>query len=293
MNKRLILAFFGVCVSWSFSWFAIKHQSNSHVSVYSSLAYRFFASGIICLIIAKLLKYNINIKFSNIKYISISAATNASLNFVCGYTASKYISSGMIAAIFSLSIVTNEIFLAIADKRNISKNTIISSLIGITGLILFILPTIHFSLDVNHTIKGVYFAVIMPIIVCFGYQAMKKCIKQTQMPLLVYISYTFILGGVFSLIIAKILHHKLSFDFGTEYILSLLYLIIFASCVAYISLYYLIQKLGAAKANYTSLIYTVGAILVSTYFEDYQWHLINIVGFFMIILSLFNEFRKK
>ncbi|QED23730.1 DMT family transporter [Candidatus Deianiraea vastatrix] len=293
MNKKIALAFFGICFSWTFSWYALKMQSASQVSIFLSLAYRFFIAALLCLVISKIMCYKMKIDKSNLKYILISGATNASLNFALGYEAAKYIPSGMVAAIMSLSIITNELFSAFCDKRKVSKRTIVSGLIGTVGLILFILPTIKLSEDPRLTMLGISYALCMPILVCFGFQSMKTCVKKTQIPLLVYISYSFIAGCIIAFIVALFQNHNVLWDFSPKYTISLGYLVVFASCIAYLSLYYLIDKIGSARANYSSLIYTIGAIWVSTYFEDYAWSIVNFVGFLMIIASIFNEFRKK
>ena len=83
------------------------------------------------------------------------------------------------------------------------------------------------------------------------------------------------------------------FDFSIAYISSLLYLAIFASCIAYISLYYLMDKIGVAKANYSSFIYTIGAISISTIFEDYEWSILNLAGFTIIMASVYMQFGKN
>ncbi len=292
-NKKILLAFFGICFAWTFSWFALKHQAQSSVSIYTSLSYRFIAAGVLCFFISKKLGYSLKIHPKYYKYILISALCNAFLNFAFGYKASQYIPSGMIAAISSLAIISNELFNSFMIKQKPSRKTIKSGLIGTAGLILFIYPTLQFSSNLIGDFIGFSLAILMAIVVCPGYYAMRKATSESKMEILVFMAYIFIVGGVISLISSAIAGNKIDFDFSINYISSLLYLIIIASCLGYISLYYLINKLGAAKANYASLIYTVGAIWVSTIFEDYTWSIINFFGFAMILLSIYMQFGQK
>ncbi len=294
--NKIALAFFGISFSWTFSWFAVKSQAISQVPIYTSIGYRFILAGILCLIVLKvLMKKSLKINTSAIKFIFISSIFNCFLNFIVGYTSAKYIPTGITAAIMSLTIITSEIFNSIMEKKRPSKKTIMSGAVGFFGLSLFIYPTLKFSNSIVDTTIGFLCAIFMAIIVCPGYYAMKKCVQKHQTPLLHYISYMFLFGGFMSISMSKFINtaNSAMFDFSIAYISSLLYLAIFASCIAYISLYYLMDKIGVAKANYSSFIYTIGAISISTIFEDYEWSILNLAGFTIIMASVYMQFGKN
>ena len=57
--------------------------------------------------------------------------------------------------------------------------------------------------------------------------------------------------------------------------------------------FYLIQKIGSAKANYTALVYPMLALATSAYFENFVFNIFNLVGFALIIVALAIEFNKS
>lgn len=293
MNKKAIIAFIGICFAWSFSWYAIKYQSQSEVSVYLSISYRFFTAFILCWLYLKIFKYEVKIPRKAVKYTLISGFANASLNFIIIYYAVRYITSGIVTAIFSLSIIFSEIVNSIFYKTQLNKKTIISGLIGTIGLTLFLLPTMNIVENKNDFIYGVMLSFIPPIIVPIGIVAMQASTKKYSIPTMTYMLYTFLFGAVISFTIAMISGDRIIFDTSLPYIISFVYSVLIASLIAYSSLFYLAQTIGAARASFTSLVYTIGAMLVSTYFEDYNWGFVNLIGFMLVILSIFTEFKRK
>ena len=68
-----------------------------------------------------------------------------------------------------------------------------------------------------------------------------------------------------------------------SYISSLLYLSIFGSIFAFTAYLNLLGKIGPDRSGYISLVMPVIALILSTFFENYQW---TIYGFFGLLLIL-------
>ena len=150
-----LLAFIGMSLAWSFSWFAMKLQVDSFVAPEISLFYRFFAVAILMIILCLATNKRLKPFKTEWKYFIFIALTNFCLNFIIGYHTTKYIPSGMIAVIFSLSIITSEIFKALFDGKKIEKKIVLSSFFGFLGLLFFIFPNLKF--DENSQIFDVVF----------------------------------------------------------------------------------------------------------------------------------------
>ncbi len=284
-----IIAFLGMCFAWSFSWFAIKLQSNSFIEPELSTFYRFFITSILMIIICKISKQRCLIKKSELKLLPIIGLTNFSLNFLIGYFAVKFIASGIVAMIFSLSILTSEIISAIYNKNKIKKKIIVSSIIGFIGLSIFILPSINFNNN-NEFFIGLALSILMMLVYSFGtvLVGINKEINNT--PLYTTITYCSGFGAIFLLIINLLKSNNFSIDYSPSYIGSLLYLVFISTILAFICLFYLIQKIGSTRANYTALIYPIIAIITSMFLEDLKLHFISIIGVLMIISAIAIEF---
>lgn len=291
----VILAFIGMCLAWSFSWFAMKLQVDSIVPAEISLFYRFFGVAIIMIILCFATKTRIKPFKTEYRYFIFIALTNFCLNFLIGYHTTKYIPSGMIAVIFSLSIITSEIFKAIFDGKKIELKIILSSSFGFVGLLFFILPNLKFQENSPNfnIIFGICLALLMMITFSFGNYLVEKNKNHNHTPLFTSIAFGSTLSSLYLLLINLSLDNKFIIDYSFKYLGSLFYQIFIASIVAFLCFYYLIHKIGAVKANYTALIYPTIALTISSFFEDFRFTIIGTLGLLLIITALALEFASK
>ena len=88
-----------------------------------------------------------------------------------------------------------------------------------------------------------------------------------------------------SLAISVILGKEIDFLFRPDYILSLLYLAIFGSAVAFGCYLALLRKIGSARAAFTAVLFPLVALLVSTLVEDYEWTVPAVIGIAFIVVG--------
>ncbi|MFZ9469663.1 MAG: DMT family transporter [Rickettsiales bacterium] len=289
-----LLAFIGMCLAWGFSWIAMKFQVQSFLPPEISLLYRFLPVSLIMFFLCVITKKRILPFKTEYKYFLSIAFCNFFLNFIIGYHASKFIPSGMIAVIFSLTIITSEIFKAIFDGKKIQKKIIISSSIGTIGLIFFIGPFLQFDNSPNsQKILGFILGIFMMIVFSFGNFLVEKNRNQNHTPLFTAIAFYSGFSSIFLLILNLILQHNFEFDYSPKFVYSLLYQIFFSSIIAFLCLYYLIQKIGTVRANYTALIYPTIALIVSSFLENFTFTIFGTFGLILIIVAISIEFVNK
>ncbi len=288
----VLLAFLGMSLAWSFSWFVMKLQVDSIVPPELSVFYRIFFTSIIMFAICFITKQRTTITKNEFLFFIFIGITNFCINFLIGYFAVKFIASGMLATIFSLSIITSEIISSFVNKRKIERKVVISSIVGFIGLAFFILPMIKFDVhaDMIKTLAGVALSIVMMIIYSIGNVLVGKNKKMNATPLYTSIAYGTGIGSFFLLLINVSQGNNFVFDFSAQYVFSLAYLVLIASVIAFICLFYLIQEIGSAKANYTALVYPVIALVTSAYFENFHFTFLSGAGFVMIISALAIEF---
>lgn len=291
----IFLAFIGMSLVWSFSWFAMKLQTNSFLPIELSVFYRFAFTSLAMFALCFVSKQRLLLTKKEIPFFFCIGISNFFLNFLIGYYAVKFIPSGVIAVTFSLSIITSEIISSFVDKRKIEQKIFISSAIGFIGLGLFILPSLHFSRnsDPSQTLIGFALSLLMMLIYSAGNVLVGKNRQLNSTPLYTSIAYGSGFGSLFLLIMNLLKGNKFVFDFSAQYLLSLGYLVIFASVIAFICLFYLIQKIGSTKANYTALVYPALALAVSGFYENFQLTIFNAIGFLLITSALAIEFMNS
>ncbi len=290
----VLLSFIGMSLAWSFSWIVMKFQVESFVPPELSVLYRFVLASILMFTLCILTKQRATLTRKEIPFFLVIGLTNFCANFLIGYFAVHYIPSGVIATVFSLSIITSEVISSFIDGRKIEKKVILSSLVGVVGLALFIFPTIHFDEKANtiNSIIGFSMSLLMMFVYSLGNVMVGKNKKINSTPLYTSIAYGSLIGSIFILLFNLLRGNEFVFDSSVKYILSLSYLVFFASVLAFICLFYLIQKVGSTRANYTALVYPTIALIVSSYFEDFRFNIFSFIGFAMILSALVIEFVK-
>jgi drug/metabolite transporter (DMT)-like permease len=62
------------------------------------------------------------------------------------------------------------------------------------------------------------------------------------------------------------------------YVTSLLYLSIFGSVIAFACYLTLLNRIGAHKASYSSIMFPAVAVLISSFVEGFSWNVFTIIG---------------
>jgi drug/metabolite transporter (DMT)-like permease len=78
---------------------------------------------------------------------------------------------------------------------------------------------------------------------------------------------------------------SITVDWRAPYILSLLYLSIFGSVIAFWAYLTLIGRIGADRAGYANLVFPLVALLISTLIEGFQWTLPTLLGLSTVMIG--------
>ncbi len=64
---------------------------------------------------------------------------------------------------------------------------------------------------------------------------------------------------------------------------ALVYLALFGSVVAFGAYFTLVGRIGPGKAAYSTLLFPLVALTISTFYEGYVWHINGIAGLLLIL----------
>ena len=92
-------------------------------------------------------------------------------------------------------------------------------------------------------------------------------------------------GALFSLAVAVLSGAEFIFPTTPSYTLSLLYLAIIGSSVAFGSYLSLVRNIGADKAAYSAILFPIVALILSSFFEGYMWTPLSIMGMALSVLG--------
>jgi drug/metabolite transporter (DMT)-like permease len=99
-------------------------------------------------------------------------------------------------------------------------------------------------------------------------------------------------GAVTAALIALATGASWTFDPNPRYVLSLGYLAVFGSIVAFGAYFTLIKKVGVGLASYTGVATPVVAVLLSTLFEGFAWTSTAVLGVALAATGNFIALRR-
>ncbi len=285
MNERVknILLFLIPSLIWGSTWYAIKFQLG-HVNPLMSVVYRFALASVILIAICVIRKENMRFGWRIHTLFFLQGFLLFGINYWLVYIAEQYLTSGLIAVIFSIIVFTNALFSALFIKSRLTLPLIIGGLLAIigTGLIFKREVTDFFSRET------MLYAVIMSFLALLTASlgnVLSAFNQQKQIPVLQTNAFSMLYGSLAIFFIGIFIGTPLQFDFRSSYLISLSYLAVFGSVVAFSFYLKIIGRVGPAKASYAIVFTPVIAMVFSTLFEAYTWEKSALVGMPVLILG--------
>lgn len=267
MNTRNLFLFVICSLIWGTTWFVIKFQVDS-TSPIVGVFYRYLLATILMFAInVVFIKKTLRYPWANHKYFILQGLFNFCLNYILTYVSEKHINSGLVALTFTSLIYFNMLGMWVIFKRDISKNVILGALLGFIGILfLFWKEIANFNAD-QFTLYGIIIGIIATFCASIGNMFAYKN-HLLKVPVMTFNAFGMLYGTLFSLIIGLARGENFTFPTSSSFILSLLYLSLFGTVIAFWAYQTLVGTLGAERAAYTSIISPVIAVLISIIFEN-------------------------
>lgn len=288
--KNITLYIITVIV-WGSTWLAIKYQLGS-VDPMVSVVYRFGLAAAILVLFCYIKGLNLKFSVKDHVYMALLGILLFSVNYWLVYVAELYLTSGLVAVLFSsivfMNIANGSIFLGTA----VEKKMIAGAVLGIFGIIMIFMPEIE-SFDLSD--KGVFglaIGFVSVLLASFGNITSARNSKN-NIPVIQANAFGMGYGAVLLALIAMISGKEFSFMVSIPYIGSLFYLAIFGSIIAFGSYLTLIGSIGADKASYTIMLVPVVALVLSSFFEGYDWNSSAILGLILVVGGNFLALSKR
>jgi drug/metabolite transporter (DMT)-like permease len=268
---------------WGSSWIMIKFQVEV-VSASISVFYRFFLAAIIlqCLCLIKRQKSVYALR--EYIFIAIQGFCLFAVNYWLFYLSAEYLSSGLMALIFSTIVVMNMINGRIWFGTTINLKMVFGAMMGISGLTLVFWPEIQWEDSNYNMFKGLLLAFVATYFSSLGNIVSLRNQKK-GIPVFYSNAYAMTFGCLTMLMITMITDEHWNFSWNPQFLLSLVFLSVFASVVGFWCYLTLLGRVGADRGAYATLIFPIVALSISTVFEGYQWSLIAISGVVLILLG--------
>ena len=268
---------------WGSTWFAIKFQLGV-VAAEVSLVYRFGMAAIIlllfCVFSGRRLKYSAR----QHGFIALQGLFLFSSNYLVFYWATGLLTSGIVALMFSTVILMNIVNGALFMRTRVRPRVILGAGFGIAGIAAIFWSEVSGVDDTADTWRGLWMCLLATYFASIG-NIISARNQKNDIPVIQTNAWGMAYGALIMTIYALFSGVTFDYDPAPAYSLSLIYLAVFGSILAFGSYLTLVGRIGADKAAYAAVLFPVIALGLSTLFEDYQWTLRALFGFALVLLG--------
>ncbi|MBU1566755.1 MAG: EamA family transporter [Proteobacteria bacterium] len=277
---------------WGSTWLGIKMQLGV-VDPMVSVSYRFALASILLLSWCAVRKMNMRFSLREHGFMLLQGILLFGFNYFFFYKAELYVTSGLAAVLFSSILVMNILNGALFLGSAIDGKVVFGGMIGLIGMVLVFLPEIsHFSFD-NHGVRGAAFCILATLFASWGNITSARN-QKNRLPIIQSNAYGMGYGALVMFVVALVSGKTFQIEVSAAYLGSLFYLAVFGSIVAFGCYLYLVGSIGADRAAYSTLLFPLVALAISTVWEGYEWSTASLSGVFFIILgNVFILTRKR
>jgi drug/metabolite transporter (DMT)-like permease len=273
------LHLFVVCVAiWGTTWLAITYQLGS-VAPEASVFYRFLLGSVLifgyCLARRMPLRYSVREHL----WIALMGILMFSVSYIAVYYAERYVVSGLVAVGYSASPLLGMLGMRLFFGTPMTRPVIAGSILGIAGIALVFWPEFAHLQGDGKTTLGAVFTVIAVVVSALGSLVAHRNQAAAHLPLWQSMAWGMLYGALFSLAVTLAMGKPFELAFTPAYLLSLLYLTILGSIVAFGAYLTLLKRIGAARSGYIGVMVPIVALVVSAFsFEQFRWHVLTWIG---------------
>lgn len=271
---------------WGSSWFAIRFQLGV-VDESVSLVYRFGLASL--LLIAWCLIRRLRLRFTWREHMAMAAQGTFlfSTNYLLFYWCTGYITSGLVAILFSTVVIMNIFNGAIFLKRPIQPVVLLGAVCGLAGLALVFWPEIEAAGNGSEGDSvAVWHGVALGLVATFSASLGNILSARNQsvhLPVVQTNAWGMGYGALLMALYAQLSGATWNFDAQAPYVISLLYLSIFGSILAFGAYLSLVGRIGADKAAYATVLFPLVALAISSAYEGFEWTPIALVGVLLVL----------
>ena len=276
-----LLLYVIVVLIWGTSWYGIELQLGI-VEPEVSVAYRYFAAAGILFAYCRIKGLDLRFELRHHRWFALLGLLIFCLNYVMAYRAQVHITSALAAIAFSsivwMNIINARVFFGIRGTPRLYAGTAL----GIVGFLVLFTPQLT---DIEYSemvLYGFGIALIGALCASFGNMVMQVS-HRDNLPAVQTNAWGMLYGAVLTTLLSVAMGHEFTIDTRMSYIVSFVYLTVFASVIAFVTYLTLLGRIGAQRAGYASVMFPVIALIISTIFEGLQLNLYILGGFALVL----------
>ncbi|KTR91166.1 DMT family transporter [Pantoea dispersa] len=280
MNLMLYLA---VVLIWGTTWIAIfLQQQAADTPVLVAVFWRFLFASLTMLVLLRLLKRLRTLDARDHLFCLLQGGCVFGFNFVCFYHAAAMISTGLESVIFSMAVLYNALNSWIFFRQRPPFRLLPAAALGLGGIVALFWQDIQSAHAAPQLLWGVGLSALGTLGFSFGNMISTRH-QRRQRDVLTTNSYAMLYGALIMAVLALVNGDALAPALNLQWLGAMSYLALFGSVLGFGAYFTLVGRIGASQAAYSTLLFPLVALTLSTLYEGYQWHSNAIVGLVMIL----------
>jgi drug/metabolite transporter (DMT)-like permease len=266
---------------WGTTWLVIKYQLGV-VEPEVSVAWRFAVASSVLLGWCGLRGLSLRYGLRDHLGFAVLGLLLFGLNYVLVYRAEATLTSGLVAVLFAFMVFWNLLGARVFFGTPAPTAVLAGAVLGVAGVGLLFWEEVSGLRGAPGLVVGVAYASAGTLVASGGNLFSQRLFSR---------GVAVVPGTAFSMGYASLLVMgwcavrgvPFAFDARAPYVLSLLYLALLGSVVAFVSYLTLLKRIGAGRAGYSTAVVPVVAMLASTLFEHYRWTVAATAGMLLVL----------
>lgn len=268
---------FAGCVAiWGSTWLAITYQLGA-VAPEASVFYRFLLASALLFAFCRARGLRLRLTGSEHLWIALQGVPMFSVSYVCVYYAEQHVVSGLVAVGYSASPLLNMLGMRLFFGTPMTTRVAAGAALGIAGITLVFWPQFSHLQAGGSVALGALLTMASVVLSSLSNMAAHRNHK-AGLPVWQTMAWGMLYGAAATLAMAAALGRPMEFETTPAYLLSLVYLSVFGSILAFGGFLTLLGRIGAARAGYVGVMVPIVALVVSSIFEGYRWELLALLG---------------
>jgi drug/metabolite transporter (DMT)-like permease len=276
------LQLFSVCVLiWGSTWLVITFQLG-RVAPEVSVGLRFILASAVLFGVCRWQKLSLTFKLNQHVDLMFFGGAMFCLSYIFVYHAELYIISGMVAVAYSASPMINMWASRLFFGTPVTARVSVAAILGIVGIVCVFWNEFAKLGDSKNVSLGLLFTVLSVLASSAGSMVAMRT-QRRGFETWPSMAWGMLYGGVFALLYALIAGRSFWVETSVSYIAALVYLALFGSIITFGCYLTLLKRIGAARSAYVGVMVPVVALVVSYFFEKFEWGWMTTLGVSLLI----------
>ena len=266
---------------WGFTWIAIAYQLDE-ASVEVALIYRFALAVVTLVLVLAATGRLRRIPWRHQPYLALTGLCMFCVNYVLVYLGTKHIATGLVALLFSTATIFNALNSALFFRERPSGRFLAGAALGIGGLACLFARDLAGFDPGSAALTGAGLVIAGTYSFSLGNMVARRN-DRAGLDLATACAWSMAWGTCFLTLYAVANGSAFPLDLSFSFVAALLYLAIPGTAIGFLAYLEIVRRLGAPTAAFSTVLYPVIALAVSTVVEGYRWTPEGAIGLLLIL----------